>query len=361
MKKKQIGLIFGGRSGEHEVSLSSAANIARGFDPDKYEVFPVLISREGRWYGPVPMEEIALADQKDYSDREILLASYPGGVILSAADGSEVARLDGVFPIVHGNTGEDGILQGLLELADIPYVGPGVTASALCMDKVMMKKVLQYHNIPMVEFTYVTRKQLEQDEAAVIAKLESVLAYPMFVKPSNGGSSVGAGKAHNREELADILRSASRFDTKILVERAVNAREIEVAVLGNDSPLVSMPGEIVSCHEFYDYEAKYLSEGSVCNIPADITPEQIDAIRTTALEVYRALECEGMSRVDFFIDRESGSIYLNEINSLPGFTDISMYPKMCEAMGYPLAVLLDELIRYGEERHRERTRNAITM
>lgn len=360
MKKKRIGLIFGGKSGEHEVSLVSANNIAAGFDPERYEVFPILISRDGRWYGPIPAEEIAEADSRDYSDREIMLAPYPGGKVLSTENGREITTLDGVFPIVHGNNGEDGVLQGLLEMADIPYVGAGVASSAICMDKMLMRKVLFYHGIPQAEAVCVLRHEMDTDADAVIGRIEAELQYPVFVKPANGGSSVGTGKAHNREELQGILRLAAEYDTKILVERAVSAREIEVAVLGNTAPIASMPGEIVSCHEYYDYEAKYQSADSSCRIPAELTEEQIAAIRKMALDVYQALDCEGLARVDFFIDRESGEILLNEVNSLPGFTNISMYPKMCEHIGIPLAELLDRLIGLAEERHAERKRNVIT-
>ncbi len=357
--KKKIGLLFGGRSGEHEVSLVSASAIAHNFDADLFEVIPLFISREGNWYGPVPMEEIKTATAEKYADKQLILAPKPGGILLSALDGHEVCRLDAVFPIVHGTYGEDGVMQGLLELADIPYAGAGVTGSAVGMDKVVMRKILAYHNIPQVQFTTVLRSQIESSMDDAIHSVEQVLEYPVFIKPANGGSSVGINKAKNAEELAEALRIAARYDRKVLVEQGVTVREIEISVMGNEHPEVSQPGEICSSNEFYDYKAKYIDNKSVAVIPANLTPEVIQRIQHLAVDTYQALECEGFARVDFFVEEETGNIYLNEVNTLPGFTDISMYPKMWEAAGISMTELLTRLIGYAEERHAERKKNSI--
>lgn len=359
MTKKKIGLLFGGKSGEHEVSLVSAAAIAKGFDKELFEVVPILISREGHWYGPVAMEDIASATAAQYADREVMLASYPGGKVLSATDGSPVCKLDVVFPIVHGTSGEDGILQGLLELAEIPYVGAGVAGSAIGMDKVIMRKILAYHQIPQVAFTTIMRNDLERDAQQALDAVEAVLPYPVFVKPANGGSSVGISKAHDRAELLDALQLAARYDRKVLVEQGVNAREIETAVLGNDMPEVALPGEICSSNEFYDYKAKYIDNKSVSVIPANLSAEQTELVRSMAVEAYKALDCEGFARVDFLMDRDTGALYLNEINTLPGFTEISMYPKMWEAAGLPVAQLLNRLVELAELRHADRMKNSV--
>jgi D-alanine-D-alanine ligase len=357
--KKKIGLLFGGRSGEHEVSLVSAGNIAKSFDTELFEIVPLFISRSGNWYGPIPAEEIATAKEEQYADLQVILAAQPGGILLSAKDGHEICRLDAVFPIVHGTYGEDGVTQGLLELADIPYAGAGVTGSAVCMDKVVMRKILAYHNIPQVQFTTVLRSQIEQDMNAAIQAVESVLDYPVFIKPANGGSSVGINKAKDADELAEALRIAAKYDRKVLVEQGVTVREIEVSVMGNEQPMVSQPGEICSSNEFYDYKAKYVDNKSVAVIPANLPPETIVRIQELAVETYLALECEGFARVDFFVEEGTGNIYLNEVNSLPGFTDISMYPKMWEQAGISTTELLTKLIAYAEARHEDRKKNSI--
>ncbi len=357
--KKKVGLLFGGRSGEHEVSLVSANTIARSFDTELFEVVPLFISRTGNWYGPVAVDEIVTAAEDQFVNRQVLLAPQPGGRLLSAEDGHEICKLDAVFPIVHGTYGEDGITQGLLELADIPYAGAGVLGSALCMDKVVMRKVLAYHNIPQVQFTTVLRSQVEQDIAGAVASVEAALPYPLFIKPANGGSSVGINKAKDTAELAEALQVAARYDRKILVEQGVTVREIEISVMGNEHPMASQPGEICSSNEFYDYKAKYIDNKSVAVIPANLPAETIARIQQLAVETYLALECEGFARVDFFVEESTGNIYLNEVNSLPGFTDISMYPKMWDAAGIPITELLTRLIAYAEERHADRQKNSI--
>ncbi len=357
--KKKIGLLFGGKSGEHEVSLASANAIAHNFDRAQFEIVPILISREGRWYGPVALEQISSAAAEQYENQEVMLAPRPGGLLLSAADGSLVCRLDAVFPIVHGTFGEDGILQGLLELADIPYVGAGVAGSAIGMDKVIMRKILAYHHIPQVAFTTILRSQIEQDLTGAVQQVEKSLPYPVFVKPANGGSSVGISKAKSSIELGQALQLAACYDKKILVEQGVDAREIEVSVLGNEQPQVSLPGEIQSSNEFYDYKAKYIDNKSIAQIPAQLPAEAILSIQELAVQAYQALDCEGFARVDFFVERQTGQIYLNEINTLPGFTEISMYPKLWEAAGLPIGQLLNRLVELAEQRYADRSKNSV--
>ncbi len=359
MTKKTVGLLFGGKSGEHEVSLVSGSAIAHNFDRELFDVFPIFISREGRWYGPIALEDIATAAAEQYAEKEIMLAPRPGGILLSVADGGEVGKLDVIFPIVHGTFGEDGILQGLLELADVPYVGAGVAGSAISMDKVVMRKILAYHNIPQVAFTTVLRSQVEKNVAEAVQQVEEALPYPVFVKPANGGSSVGISKAKDSAELMQALQLAARYDRKILVEQGVDVREIEISVLGNEAPKVSLPGEIKASNEFYDYKAKYIDNKSVAQIPAELPAETIAAIQKLAVEAYLALECEGFARVDFFVERQTGRIYLNEINTLPGFTEISMYPKLWEAVGLPIAQLLTNLVELAELRYADRSKNSI--
>ena len=359
MTAKKVGLLFGGRSGEHEVSLVSASAIAHNFNAEEFEVIPLFLSREGRWYGPVALEDIKTATAEQYAGKEVILAPYPGGHLLSAENGQELCTLDVVFPILHGTYGEDGITQGLLELAGVPYVGAGVAGSAIGMDKAVMRKILAYHNIPQVAFTTVLRSQVEADVQDAVKQIEAVLPYPVFVKPANGGSSVGISKAHDAAELEDSLKLAAKYDRKILVEQGVNVREIEISVLGNEKPEVSLPGEIVASNEFYDYKAKYIDNKSVSVIPAEIPADITAQIQKLAVETYRALECEGFARVDFFIDQDNGQIYLNEVNTLPGFTEISMYPKMWEAAGLPIEQLLKNLVALAEARFADRAKNSI--
>ncbi len=359
MTRKKVGLLFGGRSGEHEVSLVSANAIAHNFNEEEFEVIPLFISREGHWYGPIAMDDIKTVTAEQYAGQEVILAPYPGGHVLSVADGKEICQLDVVFPINHGTYGEDGILQGLLELAGVPYVGAGVAGSAIGMDKAVMRKILAYHNIPQVGFTTVMRSQMEADMQAAVQRVEDALAYPVFVKPANGGSSVGISKAHDAAELVESLTLAAKYDPKILVEQGVNVREIEISVLGNEHPVASVPGEIKASNEFYDYKAKYIDNKSVSVIPAEIPADITAQIQKLAVETYQALECDGFARVDFFIDQDNGNIYLNEVNTLPGFTEISMYPKMWEAAGLPVDQLLKKLVELAEERFADRARNSI--
>jgi len=355
---QNIAVIFGGRSGEYEVSMKSAAAIVKNLDHKKYHIFPIAITKDGRWWGPVAENDVANFKSENYIDYEIFPQATPGGYLRDFS-GNVVMKLDAVIPIIHGTYGEDGILQGLLELMDIPYVGAGVLGSAVGMDKITMRKVLAYHNIPQVGFVALNRKDLEEQLDVVVAELEAKLPYPIFIKPSNAGSSVGVSKADNREMLIAGLIEAAKFDSRILAEEGLDVREIEISVMGNETPLCSCAGEIVASNDFYDYNAKYIDNKSVAHIPADLTWEEKETIEQLAKEAYIALACEGLGRMDFFINRKNGKIYLNEINTLPGFTEISMYSKLWQAVGVDMKQLLDQLLEYASKRYQERKRNII--
>jgi D-alanine-D-alanine ligase len=356
-KRLRVGVLFGGRSGEHEVSLASAASVLRGLDPDKYEAVPIGISKEGHWFvgsaAQKMLPEVLKAGQR------VVMAADPTDAALIPLDrsgGADGQRLDVVFPVMHGTYGEDGTIQGLLDLAGLPFVGAGVLGSAIGMDKDVAKKLLQQAKIPVVPWLTVYRADWEQNPPAIEEEIEKKFSYPVFVKPATLGSSVGMSKVHSREELAPALDLASEFAMKILVERAVNAREIEVSVLGNHQPKASVPGEIVPHREFYDYTAKYLEEGTALIIPAKLRPAQIKKIQALAVSAFRALELSGMARVDFFLEKEGGKLFLNEVNTIPGFTSISMYPKLWEATGIPFRDLIDRLIALALEVQREKAR-----
>jgi D-alanine-D-alanine ligase len=363
-KRLRVGVLFGGRSGEHEVSLASAASVIRELDPDKYEAVPIGISKEGHWLiatvGGAKSE--AGAAQKLLPDvlkggRRVVMAADPTDTTLIPLDRGETGqRLDVVFPVMHGTYGEDGTIQGLLDLAGLPFVGAGVLGSAIGMDKDVAKRLLLQAKIPVVPWVTVYRADWERDPGTVQKQIEKKFRYPLFVKPAALGSSVGMSKVHSRKELAPALDLASEFAMKILVERAVNAREIEVSVLGNHDPKASVPGEIVPHREFYDYTAKYLEEGTALIIPAKLQPAQIKKIQTLAVAAFRTLELLGMARVDFFLEKEGGKLYLNEVNTIPGFTSISMYPKLWEATGIRFRELLDRLIALALEVHQEKAR-----
>jgi D-alanine-D-alanine ligase len=314
--KLRVAMIYGGRSGEHEISLRSAKAIMDGMDPDKYEILHYFINKEGKW-SPRPIQP------------------EPGAQ----------AAIDVAFPVLHGTFGEDGTVQGLLELADLPYVGAGVLASSVSMDKDMMKRVCKERMLPVVDYAILTRDNLDADEVA------GRLPFPIFVKPANLGSSVGISKAHDRAELEQALRLAAKYDRKIIVERGIEGRELECSVLGNEDPVASLPCEILPSREFYDYDDKYLLDQAQFRIPAELPPQQIEQVRRLAIEGYRAVECEGMARVDFLLEAAGGNLYINEINTIPGFTSISMYPKMWEHSGLPFARLIDRLIELALERH----------
>jgi D-alanine-D-alanine ligase len=354
-KRLRVGILFGGRSGEHEVSLASAASVIRGLDPDKYEAVPIGITKDGHWL--VGEGAIKMLPEILKGGRRVMLTADPTEAALVPLDrGAGAQRFDVIFPVMHGTFGEDGTIQGLLELADIPFVGAGVLGSAIGMDKDVAKRLCQEAGIPVVPWITVHRWRWEKEPAAVQADIEAKFPYPVFVKPATLGSSVGMTKAHSSEELGPALDFACEYGMKILVEKAVSAREIEVSVLGNNDPKASVPGEIVPHREFYDYAAKYLEDGTQLLIPAELKPAQINKIKALAVSAFRALELSGMARVDFFLEKKGGRIFLNEVNTIPGFTSISMYPKLWEASGIAFRELIDKLIELALEIHREKAR-----
>ena len=388
MKKLRLGVLFGGRSGEHEISLLSAASVLKAIDPEKYEVVPIGITKEGRWVSPAHAERLLRGEAVHEEHGRHLRAGDPeatasaavlakGEAVIvppvpqsdslvpfesTARAGDHGINVDVIFPVLHGTFGEDGTIQGLLELADIPYVGAGVLGSAAGMDKDIMKRLFVAAGLPIVKHVTVLRSQWEQDPKRVIKEVEKKLKYPVFVKPANLGSSVGISKAHNRKELGPAIEEAAGFDRKIVVEQGVGgkkqkARELECSVLGNDDPEASIAGEIVPSAEFYDYNAKYLDEGSQLIIPAKITKKQMRELQEMAVQAFQAVDCSGLARVDFLMDPKSGKIYLNEINTMPGFTSISMYPKLWAASGLDYPQLIDRLVRLAMERHAEKKRN----
>ena len=354
-KRLRVGVLFGGRSGEHEVSLASAASVIRGLDPDKYEPVPIGITKEGHWLVGAGAQK--MLPEVLRGGQRVMMTADPTDAALVRLDGSGGGqRLDVVFPVMHGTYGEDGTIQGLLDLAGLPFVGAGVLGSAIAMDKDVTKRLLQAAKIPVVPWIAVQRSDWERDPRTVQRDIEKKFKYPVFVKPATLGSSVGMTKVHSREELAPALNLAAEFALKILVERAMVAREIEVSVLGNKEPQASVPGEIVPHREFYDYAAKYLEEGSQIVIPAKLTSAQVKKFQSLSIAAFKALELAGMARVDFFLERKGGKIFLNEVNTIPGFTSISMYPKMWEASGVPFRELIDRLISLALELHAEKAR-----
>ena len=366
----RVGVIFGGRSGEHEVSLRSAASIMRALDPDKYEVLPIGVTKQGRWIsGPDALKalEAGRADAGGVNGAQpVALLGEPASNALmamerGAEDGAltlrDMTRLDVIFPVLHGSYGEDGTVQGLLELANVPYVGAGVVGSAVGIDKAIFKSVMLAHGLPVLPYMLATRRQWEADREGVLHEAEMGLRYPMFTKPANLGSSVGVRKARSRAELAAGLDDAARYDRRLLVEQGIDAREIEVSVLGNEDLIASVPGEIVPDDEFYSYRAKYINEGSQLLIPAPLPDDLTETFQELAVRAFRAIDGAGLGRVDFLLDRETGAPYLNEVNTIPGFTSISMYPKLWEASGIPYSELLDRLIALALERHADKQRN----
>ena len=363
MNKLRVGVIFGGRSGEHEVSLVSASSVISALDKEKYEVVPIGITQEGRWVSSA--HALRLLKEKMGLDREPerFLVPEPHRQGLMSVNGEQPSQLglDVVFPVVHGTYGEDGTLQGLLELANLPYVGAGVLASAVGMDKIVQKQLHKEAGLPVVNYAWFLSSDCKKEPKRVALAVEKKLRYPIFVKPSNTGSSVGISKAHNRKELLEALALASAYDRKVIVEQGVNnAREIELSVLGNDYPIASIPGEIIPSNEFYDYDAKYVDGKSTAVIPARIPKPVVKRLQQLAVRAFTALDGAGMARVDFFVRKGSNRIYLNEINTIPGFTSISMYPKLWEASGIPYPELLDRLIALALERHREKNARITT-
>lgn len=353
----QLGVIFGGRSGEHEVSLNSARSVLNVLDRNKYAVTEIGITHDGIWLSG----ENALAgfQSGDLTGLQpVTLLPVPGDRWLYAITPQKslqpLARLDVVFPVLHGTFGEDGTLQGLLELADLAYIGAGVLGSAVGMDKALFKDVMRAHSIPVANSFTLTRSELARDMESAIRRAEAMSAYPLFVKPANLGSSVGITKCRNRSDLMEGLLDAARYDRRVLVEQGINAREIEVSVLGNETPQASVPGEILPSDEFYSYAAKYLDDRSGLVIPADLPPEVSAKVQELAVRAYLATDCAGMARVDFLLEKETLKVYLNEINTIPGFTQISMYPKLWAASGVPYPALIDRLVELALERKAER-------
>jgi D-alanine-D-alanine ligase len=378
VKRLRVGVLYGGRSGEHEVSLASAAAVFGNLDKKRYEPVPIRIDKDGRWAladrAPTATSAAEVIEQARLdaarplrSGREVHFMARPSEeTILSidraAASGDDLGRaivtglnLDVIFPVLHGPYGEDGTIQGLLELANVPYVGAGVLASAVGMDKAMMKVVFAAAGLPICAHRVVLRHDWERRRPAIVRELVAALGFPMFVKPANLGSSVGISKAKDPADLADAIDLAGSFDRKIVVEAAVpSAREIECAVLGNDEPEASVPGEVIPSREFYDYEAKYIDDGSKTVIPADLPEPVASEIRRLSIAAFKAIDGAGMARVDFLLSRQSGQVFVNEVNTIPGFTTISMYSKMWAASGRDYSALLDKLIALALERHAEK-------
>jgi D-alanine-D-alanine ligase len=360
-KRLRVGVLFGGRSGEHEVSLISAASVIQALDPEKYEAVPIGITKDGRWLAGTAAHKM-LPDILRSGER-VMLSADPNvaALVLVSNSRPDALRVDVVFPVLHGTYGEDGTVQGLLDLAGLPFVGSGVLGSAVGMDKDMQKRLFLQAKLPVGDFLAITRAAWEKSRGKVLSAIRKKFRFPVFVKPATLGSSVGMTKAHDAKELAAAMDLAAEFAQKILVERAIRGREIEVSVLGNEDPKASIPGEIVPHREFYDYAAKYLEEGTRLLIPAKLNRAQIKRFQEYAVRAFRALECLGMARVDFFLEQRSGRILLNEINTIPGFTSISMYPKLWEASGLSYRNLLDRLIELALAQHREKQRTKYSI
>ena len=362
-RKVRVAVIFGGQSGEHDVSLRSAQTVLSALDDDRFEAIPIGVTRDGQWLtGSDSMAQLTASSplfaldgpaEPDVETLEIAVAStsqsLPSGL---------GADIDVVFPVLHGPMGEDGTVQGLLELAGIPYVGSNVLGSALAMDKAMAKLVFEQHGIPQASWLLVNRRDWERDPGAVAGKIGDKLGYPCFVKPANMGSSVGVSKVHDPTELRAAMELAGRLDRRIVVEMGVNARELEVSVLGNEEPIASVVGEVVSVNEFYDYSAKYVDEGSQLIVPANIRPEVQAEVQRIAIEAFTALDLGGLARVDFFLDTDTRKVLLNEVNTMPGFTSISMYPRLWEASGVSLPELVERLLQLALARSAERKASA---
>ena len=354
--------MFGGRSGEHEVSLASAASVIRALDPEKYEAVPIGITKDGRWLVGTKAHKM-LPDVLKSGERVLLPADPSAATLvpLGAGAGQPSVPVDVVFPVLHGTFGEDGTVQGLLELADLPYVGAGVLASAVGMDKDVQKRLFEQAGLPIVPFFAFRRSEWENNRDDIAADILTKFRLPLFVKPATAGSSVGMTKVTTREQLPEAMDFAAQFGMKIIVERGVNAREIEVSVLGNDDIRASIPGEIVPHREFYDYTAKYLEQGTQLVIPAELSEKQVKTFQEYAVRAFRAIDGTGMARCDFFLEKRTNKIYVNELNTIPGFTSISMYPKLWEASGLPYPKLIDELIELALELHREKAKTKYSI
>lgn len=352
MKKLSVCVLFGGISPEHEVSLRSAESVLNNIDRNKYNVFPVGITKDGDWilFGGDDFSMLPAGTWQSYDgNRRATLSPVHGQGLLSFENDCVVReRIDVVFPVLHGSNGEDGAIQGLLQIAGIPYVGPHIAASAACMDKCMTKLVADQAQVPQADWVLVTRTAYDHDAEAIRSLIESRFSYPVFVKPAGTGSSVGVSKVKHREDLFHALDKALSFDPKVLVEEFIEGQEVECAVLGNKTPVASVVGEVDSGADFYDYEAKYVTDSSSLYIPARISAESEEIVRDMAVKIYEALGCCGLSRVDFFVKKD-GSVVFNEINTIPGFTSISMYPKLFAASGIPYPQLIDKLLELALE------------
>lgn len=358
-EKIRVGVLFGGQSGEHEVSLASAKGIMSAMNHEKYEVVPIGITKSGQWLTSGNIHQQLVDAAAGHPVLEDLQKQADGSVentlTLSI---SETGPLDVVFPVLHGPFGEDGTVQGFLELADVPYVGAGVTGSAVGMDKAICKDIFRAHGLPIVIHRVFLRRKWQVDPESVIAECEAAIGYPMFVKPANLGSSVGIHKAKNRAELQAGLQDAATYDRKLVVEQGLDAREIEVSVLGNDEPVASVPGEIIPSREFYSYAAKYIDDSSDLLIPAPLEPEYVELIQNLAIEAFVSLDCCGLARCDFLLEKSTGEVFVNEVNTMPGFTPISMYPKLWEATGLPYSQLIDRLIELALERYDDKQQSS---
>ena len=362
--KVRVAVLFGGQSGEHDVSLRSAQTVMGALDPERYEVIPIGISREGRWLtGGDPFGRLsaasplfALGDGGATPELNPEQFTAPVSAVPGALPAGLSAEFDVVFPVLHGPMGEDGTVQGLLELAGLAYVGSGVLGSAVGMDKAMAKTVLEAAGLPQAPWRLVLRKEWERDPGMVTESIADALGFPCFVKPANMGSSVGVYKAHDAAGFGQAMAQAGRHDRRLVVEAGVDARELEVSVLGNDEPVASVAGEVVPCNEFYDYAAKYIDEGSELIVPARLDRETMGYVQELAVAAFRALDLAGMARIDFFLDRQTDHLLINEVNTIPGFTAISMFPLLWAASGVPLPELVDRLVALALERHGDKWR-----
>ncbi len=357
--KVRVAVLFGGQSGEHDVSLRSAETVMSGLDPERYEVVPVGITREGQWLtGGDPFAALTASSPLFALSDGSAPSPPPGGTAPQASSPPAIfaGGIDVVFPVLHGPMGEDGTVQGMLELTGLPYVGAGVLGSALAMDKAMAKTVLAQEGLPQAPWRLLTRKEWEEDSDSCVEWISEIIGFPCFVKPSNMGSSVGVSKAHDPSEIPAAMREAGRYDRRILVEQGINGRELEISVLGNDEPIASIVGEVVPSNEFYDYNAKYVDDRSQLLVPAPIDGSTMTEIQELAITAFRALDLAGMARIDFFMERDTDKIYINEVNTIPGFTAISMYPRLWQASGVPLEELIDRLVGLALERSLERRR-----
>jgi D-alanine-D-alanine ligase len=348
----RIALLYGGHSGEHEISIRSARSIYAQLKK-RHDVFPIFIDKSGAWWRVDQSPDLPSSNQK--LNEQIFI--YPGIAEPSLFTKSAQLRIDIIFPVLHGTHGEDGIIQGLLESAGIPYVGANVASSAAGMDKVIMKALFVQNELPVAPYLWFYRKRWQKEPETCMDEVENTLSYPAFVKPANLGSSVGITKAHNRAELKSGIEDAARYDLKIVVEKGINAREIECSVLGNEEPRASLPGEIIPKREFYDYVAKYIEDSTELHVPAKLPPDRIATVQEISVRAFQAIGCSGMGRVDLLMDRDSGKFYLNEINTIPGFTNISMYPKLWEVSGLSFGDLLERLLELGLQRFKDQSQN----